>query len=139
MRTVHPQTFFLGLFLVFISFTGSTQEDREMKPSEYTYCELIEVSFTNKMGVDSDVKELYLRCSVQDYFIKFCESKVTREELEPLVNTGIKVKMKIMDGNWDICPDDFQNMQSRVGRYAVIETLELSGEIQGGQQGEVRE
>ena len=33
-------------------------------------------------GEIQEITDLYIERSVQDYFIKFCESKVTREELE---------------------------------------------------------
>lgn len=128
IRFTHFHKLLSVLFFFTISFHGMGQGGREMTPSEFTYCELIVVNFSNKIGEESDIKELYLRCSVQDYFIKFCESAVTREELEPYINKGIKIKMNVVDGNWDICPDDFQDMQSRTGRYAVIESLELDEE-----------
>ena len=35
-------------------------------------------------------KDLYLRCSIQDYYIKFCESKVKKE-------------VEIVKGVWDDC------------------------------------
>lgn len=129
IRSILFRTFLFGLFFFTTSLHGMAQGGREMTPSEFTYAELIEVNFSNKIGEASELKELYLRCSVQDYFIKFCESGVTRAQLEPFVNKGIKVKMTVVDGNWDICPGDFQDMQSRTGRYAVIESLELTEDI----------
>ncbi|OFZ43067.1 MAG: hypothetical protein A3D92_06175 [Bacteroidetes bacterium RIFCSPHIGHO2_02_FULL_44_7] len=136
--TPFSQVLLSGIFSL-LAFVSRGQEIREMEASEFTYCELIEVNFSNKIGIESDIKELYLRCSVQDYFIKLCESQVTRTELEPFINKGIKVKMKILDGNWDSCPGDFQEMQSRTGRYAVIETLVLSAEIPDVPQDEEHE
>ena len=51
--------------------------------SNSTTCQLIEKEFMNKIGKSTGVKEFYLRCSIQDYFIKFCESDVTSKELNP--------------------------------------------------------
>ncbi len=67
--------------------------------------------------------ELYFRASIQDYFIKFCESKITKEDLEPFVNKVISAHVEIKNGNWDICPDDLQEMQSRVGPYIIIKEI----------------
>jgi len=86
----------------------------------YTSCVLIEKEFVNKGGKLTEYKELYLQCSIQDYFIKICESKVTLEDLKPYINSGIKVKMEIKEGMWDHCSDDPAYAQSRMGTYAII-------------------
>lgn len=87
-------------------------------------CQLIEKEFINKGGKVQEYKELYLRCSVQDYFIKFCESNVTSMELEPYLNSGITVKMEIREGRWDHCEGDPDYAQSRIGKYVVILAIE---------------
>ena len=62
--------------------------------------------------------DLYIERSVQDYFIKFCESKVSREELETHLstkNTEIKVatlEVEFLDGSWDICDGNFEQQSS---------------------------
>ncbi len=94
-----------------------------MEPSEYTRCQVVEKPFVNKIGEPSEVKELYLRCSVADYYIKFCESTVSRKDLEPYLNKGIQVKMEIREGSWDICPEDSEFAQSRIGQYVVIKEI----------------
>ena len=86
-------------------------------------CLLIEKEFVNKKMKASGYKEYYLRCSVQDYFIKFCESSVTKKTLEPLLNQGIGVDMEIFQGEWDSCPSDSFPVQSRTGYYAVIKNV----------------
>ena len=96
---------------------------RKNPNNPYTNCLLIEKSFQNKIGKTGDFKELYLRCSVQDYFIKLCESKVTRSELLKYLNQGISVSMEIRQGDWDICPGDTMPIQSRIGSYAVIHKI----------------
>ena len=71
----------------------------------------------------SDYKELYLQCSVQDYFIKICAGEVTTEELRKHLNQGITVDMEIRDGLWDICNDDPAYAQSRMGTYVIIHKI----------------
>ncbi len=95
----------------------------DAKPNIYN-CQLVEKEFMNKGGKMTGIKELYLRCSVQDYFIKLCESKVTRKELEPYLNAGISVKVEIKDGLWDHCSDNIAEVQSRMGTYVVILSIE---------------
>jgi hypothetical protein len=86
---------------------------------------LVLKSFVKKSGERTDLKEWYIQRSIQDYFIKFCESKVTRQELEAyLAEHGgplktAKLEVEFREGNWDIC-DDNELMQSRVGAYVVI-------------------
>jgi len=93
---------------------------REKKAESFYSCELIEKEFENKIGKPGGFKELYLRCSVQDYFIKICESKVTAEQLKKYLNNGIKVEMEIKNGSWDICEYTLEPQQSRIGAYVVI-------------------
>ncbi|MGE0561087.1 MAG: hypothetical protein AB7O47_04680 [Flavobacteriales bacterium] len=96
-------------------------EQRVKNPNtEYISCVLVEKEFINKGGKVTEYKELYLQCSVQDYFIKICESNVTIEDLKPYINSGIKVKMEIKDGMWDHCSDDPAYAQSRMGTYVII-------------------
>lgn len=88
---------------------------------EATHCQLIEKSFSNKIGIENpELKELYLRCSIQDYYIKLCESKVQKADLLKYLNKSISVKMEVKEGYWDICPSDDPKAQSRIGNYVVI-------------------
>ena len=89
-----------------------------------TNCQLIEKEFTNKAGKIETHKELYLRCSIQDYFIKICEGNVTYEELKPYLNKGINVKMEIREGMWDHCEENPSYAQSRTGTYVIIKSIE---------------
>lgn len=93
------------------------------KPSKYTTCQLVEKEFINKGGKITEYKELYLRCSIQDYFIKICEGKVTLKELEKYIDKGITVEMEIKDGMWDHCNEDPAYAQSRMGTYVVIHKI----------------
>lgn len=89
---------------------------------------LVLKSFVKKNGERTDLKEWYIQRSIQDYFIKFCESEVTRQELEAYLaehggplNTA-KLEVEFREGNWDIC-DENELMQSRVGAYVVIHRI----------------
>ena len=101
-----------------------SQENTSENNSQTLNCQLVEKPFINKAGNVSENKELYLRCSVQDYYIKLCESDVAQDVLTPHLNEGVAVEVEIREGNWDICPGDPEQMQSRVGKYAVILSIE---------------
>lgn len=111
------------LFLVGFICYGQVKGKNKTK-SDITSCLLVEKSFISKSGDATEMKELYLSCSIQDYYIKLCESAVTREELSKYIGSGIGVKMEILDGNWDICEGDPLEQQSRTGRYVVIHSIE---------------
>jgi hypothetical protein len=82
-------------------------------------CQVVEKTFGNKGGKPSDFKELYLRCSIQDYYIKFCESKVSLKKMQKYIDKGLTVTYEIKEGEWDICEGD-PEMQSRIGIYAIV-------------------
>ena len=115
----------LLLFLALgIGFTSLSQnEGQKIKRSDITNCLLIEKEFINKGGDATGDMELYLRCSMDDYFIKLCESNVTRKELEKYLDRGIAVTMDIKEGEWDNCSDGEYPVQSRVGKYVVISSI----------------
>lgn len=64
----------------------------------------------------------------QDYFIKFCESKVTAKELEDQLAKVegfikmLQLEVEFRKGHWDIC-DGNMMQQSRVGEYVVIHKI----------------
>lgn len=105
-----------------ISVQNKELSKTNSKPNIYN-CQLIEKEFINKIGKSGSFKELYLRCSVQDYFIKFCESTVSKKELEPYINNGISVEIEIKDGMWDDCNESLEQVQSRMGTYIVIKSI----------------
>ena len=82
-------------------------------------CQVVEKAFVNKGGKSSDFKELYLRCSIQDYYIKFCESKVSLKKMKKYIEKGLTVTYEVKEGEWDICEGE-PEMQSRIGAYAVV-------------------
>jgi hypothetical protein len=91
--------------------------------SETVTGQLIEKEFTHKGGKLSEYKELHLRCSVQDYFIKICEGQITPEQLRPYLNKGIKVEIKIKEGHLDHCESTPEYSQSRIGTYIIINKI----------------
>lgn len=123
--------FFIYIGIILVLFTCVQKEAimsqskfRKKTPdNKYTSCLLIEKEFVNKIGKSPGFKELYLRCSIQDYFIKLCESRVSLEQLKKYIGSGITVEMKILNGNWDICPGDDQRAQSRTGPYVIINKI----------------
>lgn len=117
----------LSLSVIFFSSCKNAPDTnlKEKDPNRsYTTCQLIEKEFINKGGKVTEYKELYLRCSIQDYFIKICESNVDAKTLRKYINKSISVEMEIRDdGMWDICTDDPAYAQSRTGAYVVIKKI----------------
>ena len=122
---------YIILFLtsIVIIFSCRTSKEKIMQKNENHQIlngQVIKKEFINKAGKSLGYYEYYLRCSIQDYFIKFCESDVTKTEIDTLNLSefdAVSVEAEIKDGNWDICPNDPQNIQSRIGRYVVIYKL----------------
>lgn len=88
-----------------------------------TNCTLIEKPFIKKNGIPSGEMELYLICPMQEYFVKVCESNVLYDELVPFINQSINVDIEILTGDWDICYDDPDDIQTRTGQYVIITAL----------------
>lgn len=86
---------------------------------------IVTKNFVNKAGVTTGQVEYYIQQSMQDYFIKFCESNVSIKELnEKLENIegdikALQLEVEMRDGHWDIC-DGSHEIQSRIGEYMVI-------------------
>lgn len=85
-------------------------------------------SFTRKNAETTAYQEMYIQRSTQDYFIKFCESKVGLKELKnhlSKIDGDIKVvtlEVEFREGSWDIC-DDNELQQSRIGKYVIIHRI----------------
>ena len=84
---------------------------------------LVEHPFSSKNGETSEIMELYLRCSVQDYFIKFCESSVTSDQLKPFLNKSVALEIEMKDGEWDNCLTEDVHVQSRIGKYLAVKGI----------------
>jgi hypothetical protein len=88
-------------------------------------CEIVMLPYTNKANkINDSIKDYYLRCSVEDYFIKFCECKISKEQIlanykTDKITNPIAVKANIVFGEWDNC-DSTVITQSRVGNYVQI-------------------
>ena len=82
-------------------------------------CVVVEKAFVNKVGKTTEFKELYLRCSIQDYYIKFCESKVSLKKMKKYIDKGLTVTYEVKEGEWDICEGE-PEIQSRIGAYAIV-------------------
>ena len=92
---------------------------------------LVKKAFIMKNGKSPGFKEYYFRTSIQDYYIKFCESEIGKKELDKyseqnseqsiMGDIPITFELKIVNnGLWDICEEDSQHQQSRMGDYVVI-------------------
>ncbi|NQY05934.1 MAG: hypothetical protein HRT68_06950 [Flavobacteriaceae bacterium] len=113
---------FLVLTLTFLSCKA--QEKKSSKNELQTVsCLIVEKPFVNKAGKVTKHKDLYLRCSIQDYFIKVCESFLSRKELQNYLDKGVSAQIEFRTGEWDHCNEPGQ-VQSRVGDYVIIKSLE---------------
>ena len=112
------------ILIVAILFAGVSYGQREKKASEdgSITCVLVQKAFVNKKNKTTDIMEYYLQCSIQDYYIKLCESEVSGSELEKYIDQGITVQMEIRDGSWDECEDNM-HVQSRIGKYVIIKSI----------------
>jgi len=79
----------------------------------------------NKRNVDMEFKDVYIQRSIQDYYIKFCESMINRNELERHLNKisgdikALTLEVQFREGEWDICEGDPMK-QSRIGQYVIV-------------------
>lgn len=118
------------IFLISCSTQKNVVEKKQEKKNDSVQVinvPIVEKPFYNKVGKKMDFTEFYVQQSVQDYFIKFCESKVSREELEAAlskIESPIKtltVEVEFKEGLWDSCED--YEVQSRVGKYVVLHEI----------------
>lgn len=126
MKRVVAISLILSVLVVVSCFNPNKkqiQKEDSMTTHQILNGQIVKKEFINKAGKPSGFYEYYLRCSIQDYFIKFCESNVTKKDIDALnlgEFDGVSVEAEILDGTWDICPNDPQEMQSRIGQYVVI-------------------
>ncbi|QHI39343.1 hypothetical protein IMCC3317_47530 [Kordia antarctica] len=85
-------------------------------------------NFVKKNGEITKQTEIYIRRSIQDYYIKFCESNISREDLETKLATIAKeikvvtLEVEFRDGHWDSCDGNLEQ-QSRMGAYVIIHRM----------------
>ena len=104
--------------------TRNKTPDKKGTQGRIITAQIVRKSFMKKNGKKSSHTELYVRRSIQDYFIKFCESKVSREDIEKAIEDHgetLSLEIEIKKGNWDIC--DEEQVQSRGGDYIVIHKI----------------
>ena len=108
--------------------TSQQNNVSDKNPAEKPYlitAPIVKKQFVNKAGRTTDHVEYYIQQSIQDYFIKFCESNVSIKELnEKLENIegdikALQLEVEMREGDWDIC-DGNHEIQSRIGEYMVI-------------------
>lgn len=123
--------FILLVFLILLAGCGSTKTTTEGSQKATSYetitAPIVEKEFYNKAGKATGIMEYYVQRSVQDYYIKFCESEVDRKELEQALSKvegpiqQLTLTIEILEGEWDSC--DGNPVQSRIGSYVVIKKI----------------
>jgi hypothetical protein len=120
-------------FLIYTAFLcnscSTAQDSQELhnKPlitdqQSIIYGSLIKKPFIRKNGVPTKNKELYFNYNNKSYFIKFCESQVSRQTVERLYSSnsiGFTFEVELAEGEWDIC-DKSSEQQSRTGKYMLL-------------------
>ena len=131
---VHLSTYILlmGLFFGSCSTPKEGIDSGLKTPDETTergtYIITAPIVYKNAISKRNEVMELkdvYIQRSIQDYYIKFCESMINRNELEEHLNKisgdikALTLEVQFREGEWDICEGD-PIMQSRIGQYVII-------------------
>jgi hypothetical protein len=136
MKLAPSSAFSVFIIALSILFSCSTSKEKtsqqnnvsDKNPAENSYlitAPIVKKQFVNKAGRTTDHIEYYIQQSIQDYFIKFCESNISIKELnEKLENIegdikALQLEVEMREGDWDIC-DGNHEIQSRVGEYMVI-------------------
>ena len=141
MRKLKPKYGLCILACIICLFTGcclsqkkvimSKNKTKDISSSKGKYIISVPIvikNFVKKNGETTKHEEIYIRRSIQDYYIKFCESKISREDLEnhlSTMDTEIKIatlEVEFLDGYWDICDGDLEQ-QSRMGAYVIIHRI----------------
>ncbi|HDQ15815.1 MAG TPA: hypothetical protein ENN45_02015 [Bacteroidetes bacterium] len=140
MNTPKKLLLFIGISTLLLSFFACNNKNITKKDNTETIEEttsetmivsapLVKKAFVNKGGKTNDFQEWYVRLSTADYFIKFCESKLSRAELEKEIEPqaeemiiSLSMEIEISEGEWDIC-NETEMIQSRVGEYAIIHRI----------------
>ena len=125
--------FIIALSIMFSCSTSKEKTSQQNNVSDKNRAEkpylitapIVKKQFVNKASRTADHVEYYIQQSIQDYFIKFCESNVSIKELnEKLENIegdikALQLEVEMREGDWDIC-DGNHEIQSRIGEYMVI-------------------
>ena len=85
-------------------------------------------NFVDAEGKIENRQEYFIERSIQDYYIKFCESKVSREKFEaylskkPENKKTATLEVEYLEGNWDECAET-KSKQGRTGNYVIVHQL----------------
>jgi len=106
---------------------NKTEDELTRNGKKIITAPVVAKNFIKKNGQSASHTEMYIQRSIQDYFIKFCESKITREDLEKhLSGKGFiktaTLEVEFREGSWDICDNNLEQ-QSRIGEYVVIHRI----------------
>ncbi len=92
---------------------GSTIDNKKEVKAE-----VVQEQFTNKGGRDIDgVYDYFLKYENKKMFIKFMDSDITFEQIEPFIGKKATFEISERQGLWDTNDPE---VQSRVGEYVVI-------------------
>lgn len=108
--------------------TNKTMDQRLENGHLVISAQIVEISMVMKNAKVSSSSDYYVRRSVQDYFIKFCDGYVSKKELEyemtmkDGISEPLQLEVEIKEGLWDSC-DPEEIVQSRTGKYIVIHRI----------------
>ena len=106
----------------------SKKELLSSKNSLRTYSgQVVSKTTETKGSKNPNQGDLYFRLSTGDYFIKFCESDVTFDQIEPFIQNEFEIKsvtleIEFKEGEWDNCKEPGY-VQSRTGPYVIIKKI----------------
>ena len=135
MKCVFPFSWIVLCFAVLVSCATSnsaiknkTMDQRLENGHLIISAQIVEKALIMKNSKISSHSDYYIRRSVQDYFIKFCDGFVSKKELEyeiimkDGISEALQLEVEIKDGLWDSC-DPEEIVQSRTGKYMVIHRI----------------
>ena len=112
----------IKLFTFLMPFTlvacANTKEITEARPMRLTDSNIFNCLLIEKEGSGN---QLYLRCSVQDYFIDLCAGKVSRSQLIPYLNSGVEVEIEIKEGISTSCGEN--QVTNKNERYIIVNRI----------------
>lgn len=134
---MHKNTLFTVLIqlyfftIVILNVSCSPHKNLVLNKKTIVSAHIIEKDFLSKSQKRNlnIPKDYYLRIkNNEDYFIKFCSSTITKNELKALIKKHdtktFTLEVELLDGDWDICNPSLENIQqSRVGRYVIIHNI----------------
>ena len=106
----------------------SKKELLSSKNSLRTYSgQVVSKTTETKGSKNPNQGDLYFRLSTGDYFIKFCESDIPFDQIEPFIQKEFEIKIVSLDiefkeGEWDNCKEPGY-VQSRIGPYVIIKKI----------------